>query len=115
MTRIHQQQTSPVTEFCINEQQYQPLVIPIILYDGTVPVPAGAVVVAVTAPRGLSMKPRVFPAADVAAGAAEVGAAPTDQERVRVTDKKINATTECQKDHFTLVRSYLLSQARVRG
>lgn len=64
--------------------------------------PAGAVVVAVTAPRGLSMKPRVLPAADVAAGAAEVGAAPTDQERVRVTDKKINATTECQKDKFNL-------------
>lgn len=91
MTRINQRQTSPVTEFCINEQQYQALVIPITLYDGTVPVPADAVVVAVTAPRGLSMKPRVLPAVEVAAGAAEVGAAPTNQKRV----KKLNSITEC--------------------
>lgn len=64
--------------------------------------PTGAVVVAVTAPRGLSMKPRVLPAVEVAAGAAEVGAAPTNQKRVR----KLNSTTECQKANLTLFFSF---------
>lgn len=57
------------------------------------PVPAGAVVVAVTAPRGLSMKPRVLPAVEVAAGAAEVGAAPKNPVIAAVAGAAVDAGT----------------------